>query len=171
VDQVCALAGVSKRHFYELFDDRLDLLLALHAEAVAWIKDGFDEERDPADPIAWLEHVVPWLFGRLLEDPQRAQVLTYLPAGVPGASPDLADIVVDGLVRRVRRVPDRPKASRERIRRHAVGAVFGGRAMLVEWLSAEDGPRRGRAMNGYVADVLSVTTAALAPVLPARALR
>jgi len=166
VAQVCAIAGVSKRHYYELFDDRLDLVRALHAEAVEWFREGFEDHADEADPIAWIERVVPSLFTKLVEDPMRARVLAMVPLNFPGASQTLAGILVDGLARRVRRVPDRPDASQERVRRHAVGAVYAGRAVLVEWLLAEDGPRRGRVMTGYIDDVVSVATATLAPVLP-----
>lgn len=165
VSQVSAAAGVSKRHFYELFEDRLAFVLALHDEAMTWFREGLADEADPDDPVGWLTRVVPALFARLLEDPARAQVLARAPVLFPSISPNVAGLVVDGLVRRVVKAPGRPQASRERVRRHAMGAVFAGRAVLVEWLLADGGPRRGRVMNGYVADVLSVSTAALAPVL------
>src|SRR5688500_7984171 len=87
VGQACALAGVSKRSFSVLVDDRLALVTAVHAEAVEWFKEGFDQEGEPADPVAWLEAVVPWLFAKLLEDPLRARVLARVPAVFPSASP------------------------------------------------------------------------------------
>src|SRR5919112_1563667 len=59
VGRVCARAGVSKRHFYELYDDRLDLVRALHLEAMEWFRDGFEDDTDHADPVGWLARVVP----------------------------------------------------------------------------------------------------------------
>ena len=166
VGQVCARAGVSKRHFYELYDDRLDLVNALHAEAMEWLRDGFEDDADGADPVAWLARLVPSLFDKLQEDPLRARVLALAPIHLPVGSRTLADVLVEGLVRRVRKVPGRPAASKERVRRHAVGAVFAGRAVLAEWLTAPGGPATGRGMKPYVDDVVSVSTAALSPVLP-----
>lgn len=166
VGSVCARAGVSKKHFYDLFDDRLDLVRALHTEAVDWFSRGFDDEGDEADPLAWLERIVPSLFARLLEDVPRARVLALAPVHLAQGQRTVADMVVDGLVERVRHVPDRPRASSERIRRHATGAVHAGRALLQEWLLARGGPDRGPAMAQYVRDVVSVASAALSPVLP-----
>ena len=166
VADVCARAGVSKRHFYELFDDRLDLVLALHTEAMAWARGVFDDDADPADPAAWLARLVPSLCAKMLEDPARGDVLARVPALYTEPPDNLAGLVVEGLVRRVGQVVDRPRASQERVRRHAVGAVFAGRAVLVEWWLATDDPRRGRVMKSYVDDVVSVSTAALSPVLP-----
>src|SRR5205085_3922262 len=62
VGLVCARAGVSKRHFYELYEDRLDLVRALHAEAMAWFRDGFEDDTHPGDPVGWLARIVPSLF-------------------------------------------------------------------------------------------------------------
>jgi AcrR family transcriptional regulator len=166
VAQVCARAGLSKRHFYELYDDRLDLVLALHAEAVEWFRESLDEESDPTDPRAWLARLVPDLCARLLEDPLRAEVLVRVPVLYPSDQQHVAGIVVEGLVRRVRRVEGRPPASPQRVRRHAVGAVFAGRAVLVEWWLAPGGPRGGGVIRRCIDDVVSVSTAALSPVLP-----
>jgi AcrR family transcriptional regulator len=166
VGQVCARAGVSKRHFYELYADRLDLVRALHTEAMEWFRDGFEDNTHQADPVAWLSRIVPSLFAKLLEDPPRAHVLALAPTQVHDASPSLADMVVEGLVQRVGRVAGRPAASKERVRRHAVGAVFAGRAILAEWLLAAQGPAQGRVMTRYIEDVVSVATGALSPVLP-----
>jgi AcrR family transcriptional regulator len=165
VGQVCARAGVSKRHFYELYDDRLDLVRALHAEAMEWFREGFKDDTHQADPVGWLVRVVPTLFAKLLEDPLRAHVLALAPTQGADVSPSLADMIVEGLVRRVGDVANRPAASKERVRRHALGAVFAGRAILAEWLLAAQGPARGRVMARYIQDVVSVATGALSPVL------
>jgi AcrR family transcriptional regulator len=165
VGQVCTRAGVSKRHFYELYDDRWDLVRALHTEAMEWFREGFEDDTHQADPVGWLVRVVPTLFAKLLEDPLRAQVLALAPTQRVDASPSLADMIVEGLVRRVGDVPDRPAASKERVRRHALGAVFAGRAILAEWLLAAQGPAPGRVMTRYIQDVVSVATGALSPVL------
>src|SRR4051794_969289 len=65
VGQVCARAGVSKRHFYELYDDRLDLVRAVHTEAMEWFRTGFDDHTHAADPVGWVAGVVPALFAKL----------------------------------------------------------------------------------------------------------
>ncbi len=157
---------MSKRHFYELYDDRLDLVHALHGEALEWFRDGFEDDADETDPVAWLARVVPSLFEKLHEDPLRARVLALAPTHLPSDSRTLADVLVEGLVRRVQRVPGRPRVSKETVRRHAVGSVFAGRAVLAEWLLAPSGLARGQVRARWVADVVSVSTAALGPVLP-----
>ena len=166
VGEVCARAGVSKRHFYEIYADRLDLVHALHLEAMEWFKDGFEDDAYEADPVAWLAQVVPSLVAKLNEDPLRGRVLALAPIHLPDGSTNLADVLVEGVVRRVQRVPGRPRVPKETVRRHAIGSVFAGRAVLAEWLLAPGGPARGQARARWVTDVVSVSTAALRPVLP-----
>ena len=90
--------------------------------AMDWFRDDFADDADGADPVAWLARVVPSLFAKLLEDPLRARVLALAPAHLPNASHNLADLLVEGLVQRIHRVPDRP-ADLERTRPPACGRI------------------------------------------------
>ena len=168
VGEVCARAGVSKRHFYELFDDRLDLVLALHAEAVAWFRDGFDDDADPADPTAWLARLVPSLFAKLLEDPRACA--TSWPACRPST--------------RSRRTTSPTSSSRgwcagwvgsltaRAPRRNGSAGTRSARCSPAApcWWSGcwpTDEPTTGTRHDGATStDVVSVSTAALSPVLP-----
>ena len=196
VADVCARAGVSKRYFYELYDDRLDLLRALHAEAIAWVQDGFDADSHPSDPTSstriprWTPGWSHWrgeitgliyestgehqkdliFFAKMHEDPIRGRILAISPAHLDDAATrTLAHIVVEGLVQRVGCMEGGPLATEARVRRHAVAAVMAGRALVVEWLATGPSPSASPSREStaiYLEDTVSAVTSTLTPVLP-----
>jgi AcrR family transcriptional regulator len=77
VADVCTLAKVSKRYFYDFFTDREDLLVSVHREHHDWLMDGLAAAA-PKHPDG-LEHVLRpmmvTLVRLLAENPERARVI------------------------------------------------------------------------------------------------
>ncbi|MGI5238293.1 TetR/AcrR family transcriptional regulator [Dactylosporangium sp. CA-139066] len=77
VSDVCALARVSKRYFYDHFTDREALLLSVHREVNDWLLAGLAAAapRDPAGVEELLRPMLGALVRLLAEHPQRARVI------------------------------------------------------------------------------------------------
>ncbi|GAA4249350.1 TetR/AcrR family transcriptional regulator [Dactylosporangium darangshiense] len=77
VADVCTLARVSKRYFYDDFADREALLLSVHRELNDWLLDGVAAAapRRPASAEEVLRPMLETLVRLLAEHPQRARVI------------------------------------------------------------------------------------------------
>lgn len=77
VADVCALARVSKRYFYECFADREDLLVSVHREHHDWLMAGIGAAapRRPADLESLLRPMMSALVHLLADNPERARVI------------------------------------------------------------------------------------------------
>lgn len=88
VDAICGAAGVSKRHFYELFANREALLIAVYDQVIVGSQRALSTalasvpERATASTFA--EAGITGFLGYLLEDPRRARINFV---EVVGASP------------------------------------------------------------------------------------
>jgi len=77
VADVCALARVSKRYFYDHFADREDLLVSVHREHHDWLMAGIGAAapKHPDGLGALLRPMMAALVHMLVENPQRARVI------------------------------------------------------------------------------------------------
>jgi len=77
VADVCALARVSKRYFYDYFADREDLLVSVHREHHDWLMAGIGAAApkcpDSLDQL--LRPMITALVRMLAENPERARVI------------------------------------------------------------------------------------------------
>ena len=77
VADVCALARVSKRYFYECFADREELLVSVHREHHDWLMAGIGAAapKRPEDLDHLLRPMMVALVRMLAENPERARVI------------------------------------------------------------------------------------------------
>ncbi|WP_433046750.1 TetR/AcrR family transcriptional regulator [Dactylosporangium sp. CS-033363] len=77
VADVCSVARVSKRYFYDHFADREALALAIHREVNGWLLDGIAAAapRDPAGLDDALRPMIAALVRLLADNPERARVV------------------------------------------------------------------------------------------------
>jgi AcrR family transcriptional regulator len=77
VADVCTLARVSKRYFYDFFTDREDLLVSVHREHHDWVMAGIGaaapDSFDDLDHL--LRPMMAALVRMLAENPERARVI------------------------------------------------------------------------------------------------
>lgn len=92
VERICAVAGLTKRYFYESFDDSEALLLAayayatnqLHASLVTGALAATSEppEREPLDLDGMVRGALVAFFGAIEEDPRLARIAFFEILGV-----------------------------------------------------------------------------------------
>lgn len=135
---VCAQAGLTPRYFYEQFDNRDALLLAVADEvreqlAVTLV---LASEAQPGDIWAKLNAAVTAFLEVVAGDPQVHRILTSDPSSVPGlaqqqvaASNRIVELVMENTARLLDRVPPA-----EELRRNAVFAVGGVNGLIADWL-------------------------------------
>jgi AcrR family transcriptional regulator len=77
VADVCTLARVSKRYFYDFFVDREDLLVSVHREHHDWLMDSIAAAapKRPDGPEHVLRPMMVTLVGLLAANPERARVI------------------------------------------------------------------------------------------------
>jgi AcrR family transcriptional regulator len=77
VADVCTLARVSKRYFYDFFTDREDLLVSVHREHHDWLMAGIGAAapKHPRDLDHLLRPMMAALVRMLAENPERARVV------------------------------------------------------------------------------------------------
>jgi AcrR family transcriptional regulator len=77
VADVCTLARVSKRYFYDFFTDREDLLVSVHREHHDWVMAGIGAAAPPSfDNLEQLlRPMMAALVRMLAENPERARVI------------------------------------------------------------------------------------------------
>ena len=135
---VCARAGLTPRYFYEQFDNRDALLLAVADE----VRDQLAmtlvvaSESEPGDIWAKLNAALTAFLEVVAGDPQVHRILTSDPSSVPGlaqqqiaATGRIVDLVRDNAARLLDRVPPE-----EELRRNAVFAVGGVNGLIADWL-------------------------------------
>jgi AcrR family transcriptional regulator len=88
IERLCGLAGVTARHFYELFPTREALLRAVYDEVVTAVHKSVVEalSRGPEDPMQRVAHALDAFVHAYLDDPRRARI-AFLE--VIGVSPEL----------------------------------------------------------------------------------
>jgi AcrR family transcriptional regulator len=77
VADVCTLARVSKRYFYDVFTDREDLLVSVHREHHDWLMAGIGAAapKRPDDLQHLLRPMMAALVRMLADNPERARVI------------------------------------------------------------------------------------------------
>ncbi|WP_460789873.1 TetR/AcrR family transcriptional regulator [Nocardioides maradonensis] len=135
---VCAKAGLTPRYFYEQFDNRDALLLAVADEvrdqlAVTLV---VASESEPGDIWDKLNAALTAFLEVVAGDPQVHRILTSDPASVPGlaqqqiaATSRIVELVRENAARLLDRVPPE-----EELRRNAVFAVGGVNGLIADWL-------------------------------------
>lgn len=135
---VCARAGLTPRYFYEQFDNREALLLAVADEvrdrlAVTLV---VASEAEPGDIWAKLDAALTAFLEVVAGDPQVHRILTSDPSSVPGlaqqqiaATGRIVELVRDNAARLLDRVPPE-----DELRRNAVFAVGGVNGLIADWL-------------------------------------
>lgn len=139
VRAVCAVAGLTPRYFYEQFDSRDALLLAVADEvrnelAVTLVTAS---DAQPGDIGAKLEAALLALCEEIAGDPDIHRILTSDPGSVPGLAQHHAAAtarVVDLVISNSARLLD-PTPPEAQLRRAAVFAVGGINALLEAWLA------------------------------------
>ncbi|MEV4509961.1 TetR/AcrR family transcriptional regulator [Dactylosporangium sp. NPDC049525] len=136
VADVCALAKVSKRYFYDDFTDREDLLLVVHRQQNDWLLAGVAAAapKRPEDLEQLLRPMLVTLVGMLLEQPARARVI-YINAprmetrrrGLLRKDVELFGRLVRPFVRR-----SRDKARHERL---LLALMAGLSEVVMDWVS------------------------------------
>ena len=88
IEKLCAVAGVTARHFYELFASREELLRAVYDEVVADVRARVVASLNlgPVDPLARIAHALDAFVHAYLDDPRRARI-AFLE--VVGVSPEM----------------------------------------------------------------------------------
>ena len=136
VADVCAVAKVSKRHFYHHFTDREDLLAAVHREQNDWLLAQLTTAatRRAATPAELLLPLVRTLVRLLQEHPDRARVIyinaPHMESGRRAVLRAEADLVA-GLVRPLLGpIPDEVYFDRT-----LLALVAGVSEILIAWVS------------------------------------
>jgi len=136
VAEVCTGARVSKRYFYEHFDDREDLVRALHKEQNQWLLAGIVSATPdaPGTLDEMLRPAVHQLLTLLRANPERAQVI-YINA--PRMEMRRRGVLREDarfLANMLRRVGVDPK-DQDRYERMLLALVAGLSEVIIDWLS------------------------------------
>lgn len=136
VADVCALAKVSKRYFYDHFLDREDLLLAVHREQNDWLLDGIIAAvpKRPETVEVVFRTSMAALVRLLLEHPDRGRVV-YINA--PRMEPRRRSVMrkdAETFGRLVRRAIDRPR-DQVLFDRLMLALTAGVTEVIIEWLT------------------------------------
>ncbi|MFL1431862.1 MULTISPECIES: TetR/AcrR family transcriptional regulator [unclassified Nocardiopsis] len=139
VADVCTLAKVSKRHFYEEFSDRDDLLHAVHRKQNDWLLAGLTAAapRDPAGLDDLLRPMMRAMVEMLHEHPDRARVIYVNAPRMELRRRGLLRKDAELLGRALRRALRRPKgraADRVRQDRVLLALVAGVTEVVIDWL-------------------------------------
>nr|WP_296065611.1 TetR/AcrR family transcriptional regulator [uncultured Actinoplanes sp.] len=136
VADVCAGAKVSKRYFYEHFNDRDDLVIKVNREQNEWLLTGVFKSAPerPASLEGLLRPAFRTLVGMLRDHPERARVI-YINA-------PRMELRRRGMLRRdaeflahfLRRVPLQP-GDKLRFDRTLLALVAGISEVIIDWLS------------------------------------
>ncbi|MBE3000782.1 TetR/AcrR family transcriptional regulator [Nocardiopsis sp. HNM0947] len=135
VADVCSRARVSKRHFYEEFDDRRDLMRCLHRELIDWLFEGIHRGA-PENPDGLEElfrgMMSAWV-GLLREHPDRARVIYINAPRMEMRRRGLMRRTAELFGRLSRRVLDRPR-DRVRNERVQLAMVSGCTQVVIDWI-------------------------------------
>ncbi|MFF2087837.1 TetR/AcrR family transcriptional regulator [Nocardia sp. NPDC058176] len=168
VKQLCGLAGLTERYFYESFSDREACLAALYDELAGRLEERTQEALRASGPS--LDELIGaglgGFIGYLTEDPRRARVVLIEVVGVSAAMEqrrhavlrDYAELVA-GLWSSARA---RPLPERERLT--CIALVGGVNHLLVDWLL--DGRTHDPAQLVEVCTGLFTAVRATDPTLP-----
>ncbi|MGW5440918.1 TetR/AcrR family transcriptional regulator [Nocardia asteroides] len=141
VKQLCGIAGLTERYFYESFRDREDCLAALYGELTARLRERTLAALQSTGPDLddMIAAGLAAFIGYLTEDPRRARVVLIEVVGVSatmeerrhGVLRDYAALVA-GLwaSARARSLPERSRLT-------CVAVVGGVNHLLVDWLMGE----------------------------------
>lgn len=136
---VCAAAGLTPRYFYEHFDSRDTLLLAVADEVMSQLTGTLlaASQAEPGGIGAKLRAALVAFFEAISGDPHIHRVLTSDPASVPGLArhQELATArVVDLVIEQSSLLLD-PVPPEQDLRRGALFAVGGINGLVVDWLA------------------------------------
>ncbi|MHA6757489.1 TetR/AcrR family transcriptional regulator [Streptacidiphilus sp. PAMC 29251] len=135
VADVCVRAKLSKRYFYEVFSDRLELLLTVHRELNDWLLDGITAAapKQPADLRQLLSAMMEALVRMLFEHPERARVIYINAPRMELRRRGLLRKDAELFGRLARRSLDKP---RDRIRhdRMLLALTAGITEVVIDWL-------------------------------------
>ena len=136
VADVCTLARVSKRYFYDYFADREDLLVSVHREHHDWLMAGIGAAapKSPDD----IEHVVHPMMASLVrllaENPERARVIYINAPRMERRRRGLLRKDAELLGRYVRPAVPRPR-DRAYYDRALLAMVAGIVEIMIDWVS------------------------------------
>ena len=175
VGELCRSAGVATSHFYELFDNRDDLLIAVFREGVdgaqAAVDEGMAATAD-ADPATRMRAALAGYLGFMLGDPRRALINSVESVGVSVELEQERRAVVARYAQRyLDEAADALGLDRTRVRRryrYSALALMGGVDQAVlQWLDAARRPSVATLVDQvaltFVATGRAITEAELAP--------
>jgi AcrR family transcriptional regulator len=147
IDMLCGTAKVTARYFYENFESREDLLLALYDEEAAAVIEavaGAITAADPEDVDARITAGMGAFFHRMLDDPRRARIVCVECIGVSPVMErrrrvvlhEFAAIVVSEIVR----IAEDVELPRETLGILALSLVGGVNEHVVEYISGQSRP-------------------------------
>jgi len=136
VAEVCTGARVSKRYFYEHFNDREDLVRALHKEQNEWLLAGIVSAtpETPGTLEEMLRPAVHQLLTLLRANPERAQVIYINAPRMETRRRGVLREDAQFLASLLRRVGAHPK-DQTRYERMLLALVAGLSEVIIDWLS------------------------------------
>lgn len=136
VADVCTLAKVSKRYFYDYFTDREDLLLSVHREQNDWLLAGIaaaaPKDADSLDQL--LRPMMATLVRLLAEHPQRARVIYINAPRMERRRRGLLHKEAELFGRLVRPLLSRPR-DRARADRVLLALTAGVTEVVIDWVT------------------------------------
>jgi AcrR family transcriptional regulator len=135
VADVCTLARVSKRYFYDFFTDREDLLVSVHREHHDWLMAsiGAAAPKRPDDLEHALRPMMATLVRLLAENPERARVIYINAPRMERRRRGLVRKDAELLGRFVRPVVPRPR-DRAYYDRAMLALVAGIVELMIDWV-------------------------------------
>jgi AcrR family transcriptional regulator len=136
VADVCALARVSKRYFYECFADREDLLVSVHREHHDWLMAGLGAAapKRPDSLDALMRPMMAALVRLLADNPERARVIYISAPRMERRRRGLVRKDAEWFGRYARTVLPRPR-DRAHFDRVLLALVAGVVEIMIDWVS------------------------------------
>lgn len=136
VADVCAGARVSKRYFYEHFEDREALVRALHRQQNEWLLGGVSAAvpESPVSPDEMLRPAVHQLLTMLRANPERAQVIYINAPRMETRRRGVLREDAQFLAAMLRRLGGHP-TDELRYERMLLALVAGLSEVIIDWLS------------------------------------
>lgn len=138
VADICTLAKVSKRYFYDYFTDREDLMLSVHQELNDWLLTGIAAAapEHPDSPESLIRPMMTELVHLLLQHPDRARVIYISAPRMERRRRGILQMEAELFGRLFRPVIPPPQDQR-RYTRTLLGLIAGVTEVVIEWVSTD----------------------------------